>query len=500
MKDNKKALNEIKDELSEAADKIAVNEDNFGNAVDKSAEYSSKALDDELQRLAATFKQELEKAQAMTEEELIKNGIIIQQFEDEEGIIPQEELCQCCGEQRRDKAFGENYEYCRACREAMKRYPLSIYSLVLLAASVFVAVVSIFSFAADYKSYDIVRKADKYLSESKLDSAFEAYDSAIEAFNTKELLAKKLYLRTTEIMFDSMPDGIYSMSEIQLRIKKALTQMEINLPLYNKYEDIYTEAQVMYATMDEFYNVVYSEEYAEFDGKDTETYEAIMTDIGAIIDKQVTVVSVDGKTSQMVASSQPMVRFCQYMFAYSMGKFADSYQYMKEVYELEPSYVWLYAYELGMAELQNGNSEEAEALAEIIYLRNKENPDSYVLRSSIARMSGNTKKAVSVADEGIAMASDYPELYRIKAMAYIVKGDLESAQECVNEGLKLEEYSFMYMVSLVVENELGNKDNVKQIKAALEEQEVELTEKMEKYLKGKITAEQMFTEGTGDVE
>ena len=179
LKDDKKDLNVLKDELSETADKIAVNEDNFGNAVDKSADYSNKALNDELQRLADTFKQELKKAQAMTEEELIKSGIIIQQYEDEDGVIPEEELCQCCGEQRRDKSFGENYEYCRKCREAMRTYPLSIPGIIALAAMVFVAVVSVFGFASDYSVYDTVRKADNYVSEKKLYSAISTYDEAI---------------------------------------------------------------------------------------------------------------------------------------------------------------------------------------------------------------------------------------------------------------------------------------------------------------------------------
>ena len=40
----------------------------------------------------------------------IKNGIVIQQYKDDEGVIPEEELCKCCGEQRRDKSFGENYD------------------------------------------------------------------------------------------------------------------------------------------------------------------------------------------------------------------------------------------------------------------------------------------------------------------------------------------------------------------------------------------------------
>ena len=102
-----------------------------------------------MERLAATFKQEYEKAQAMTEEELIKSGIIIQQYEDDAGAIPEEELCKCCGEQRRDKRYGENYEYCKKCREAMMDYPFSIKSVAVLAITVFFCVLSIISFSSD---------------------------------------------------------------------------------------------------------------------------------------------------------------------------------------------------------------------------------------------------------------------------------------------------------------------------------------------------------------
>ena len=495
----KDSLNEL-DKIAQTADDSAVTEDNFANAVDKSQEYTNAQLNDELERLADTFRNELKKAQSMTEEELIKNGLIIQQFEDEEGVIPEEELCQCCGEQRRDKSFGENYEYCRSCREAMKRYPISIYNWVLVAAAVFVSVVSIFSFASDYDTYDTVRKADKYVSDNKMDSALEAYDSAIVAFSTKEVVAKRLCLKTAEIVFDNMPEGVYSMSEVQARIKKALSQFEMNLPLYSKYEDLYTESQVMYATMNEFYAVMDSKKDIDLDIEDQETYEAFMTDIGAIIDKQVTVVSVDGKTSQLVASSEAMVRFCQYMFAYSMEQYEDSYYYMQQVSELEPSYVWLYAFELGMVELQKGNTEEAKELADILCLWNAENPDGYVLNSAIARMSGNTKKALSYADEGIKLNPDYAELYRNKAMAYIADGDFESAKEWVDKAIEKDEYSLVYMVALVAENELGNEARVEEIKDVMEENESELSDKVKKYLKGKITAQEMFTEGTGDVE
>ena len=115
-------------------------------------------------------------------------------------------------------------------------------------------------------------------------------------------------------------------------------------------------------------------------------------------------------------------------------------------------------------------------------------------------MTGNTKQALAWAEDGLKACPDYAELYRIKAMAYIADEDFESAKECVDKAIEKEEYTLAYMVSLIVENELGNKDKVKEIKEKLKEHDVELSEKTEKYLKGKITAKQMFTEGTGDVE
>lgn len=502
MKDDKNLddLGLTKDELSEAVDKTAVTEDNFSSAVDRSQEYSNKALDDELEKLAQTFRQELKKAQAMSEEELIKSGIVIQQYEDDDGVIPEEELCKCCGEQRRDKTFGENYEYCRDCREAMRRYPLSIPGIITLAAMVFVAVVSVFSFVADFNIYNTVREGDKYVVENKLNSALDSYQGAISAFEDKEILAKKLYLRSAKIIYNTMPDGIYSMSDIAKKISTALTSFEARLPVYSDYADIYQEAQVLYGTMNEFYAVVNDEKYVDYDLKNKEQYEELMTSIGSIIDKQVTVTSMDKKTSQLVPSSEAMVRFCQYMFAYTNGYYDDSYQYMNKVYELEPSYLWLYAYELGMVELQRGDIDKAQLFADALYNNNVEMPDAYALKSAISRMTGNNKKAVEWAEDGLKVSPDNSELYRNKAMALVVKGDYEEAKKTIDTALEKDGYGLLFMTAIVVENELENDDDVKEYKKTLKENNIELSEKMKNYLKGKISAQEMFTEGTGDVE
>lgn len=501
MKD--KDINDLslaKDELSEAVDKTAVTEDNFSNAIDRTNEYSDKALDDELEKLAQTFRQELKKVQAMSEEELVKSGIVIQQYEDDDGVIPEEELCKCCGEQRRDKTFGENYEYCRSCREAMRRYPLSISGIVTLAAVVFVAVVSVFSFAADFNAYNTVREGDKYLAENKLYSALDSYEGAISAFEDKEVLAKKLYLKSIKITYNTMPDGVHSMTDIVSKTGAALTGFEAQLPLYSDYADIYQEVQVLYGTMNEFYTVLNDEKYLEYDFSKKEQYEEIMTEIGSIIDKQVTVLSVDKKNSQLVPSSEAMVRFCQYMFAYSNGYYEDSYQYMNKVYELKPECLWLYAYEMGMAELQSGDIEKAEILADALYNNNIELPDAYALKSAIFRMSGNNKKAIEWADKGLNVSPENTELYRTKAMALIVKGDFEEAKNVIDTAIENDGYGLLCMTAIVIENELGNDDRVKELKETLKENNIEISEKTKDYLKGKISAQEMFTEGTGDVE
>lgn len=498
--ENEKDLNLSNDELSAAADKTAVTEDKFSNAIDKTQNYTDKALDEELEKLAQTFRQELKKAQAMSEEELIKNGIIIQQYEDDEGVIPEDELCSCCGEQRRDKSFGENYEYCRACREAMRRYPLSIPGIITLAAIVFVAVVSVFSFASDFAIYNTAREGDKYLAENKLYSALDSYEGAISALNDEDAVAKNLYFKSAKILYHTMPDGVYSMSEIMSIIESSLGKLESKLPIYNDYVEMHQEAQVLYGTINEFYNLLNDEKYADYDFKNEEQYEELMTAIGSIIDMQVTVVSVDKQTSQLVPSSEAMVRFCQYMFAYNNGYYEDSYQYMNKVYELEPSYLWLYAYEMGMAELQSGDVDKAQTLADALYNSNAELADAYALQSSIARMSGNSKKAIKWAEDGIACDKENAELYRIKAMAYIAKGDYEKAKEAVDDALELDNYGLLCMTAIVAENELGNDDRVEELKEVMKDNDMEISEKIGKYLKGKISAQEMFTEGTGDVE
>ncbi len=506
MKDEKDLT--IENELSdsnentkeEALDVAALSEDKLSAALDKSAAYGDTALNDELEKLAQTFKIELEKAQSMSEEELIKKGIIVPEYEDEDGVIPEDELCVVCGEKRRDKSRGENYEYCKDCREAMKRYPFGALSIIALVVTVFLAVLSVYSFTLDFIPYNTVKEANGYLQEDRLDSAMAAFDGAIAAFEEEEITAKWLYLKTSKILFNTMPGGVNSMTDIVTRLDKALSESESKMPIYGEYADLREETLVLYATMQSFYQVVENEEYVDFENMSDELYEQVMTEIGSLINSEVSIVSKDGETTEMLPANEAMVRFCQYMYAYSAGRYDDSYLYMKKVYETEEAYLWLYAYELGIVELQKGNYDEAEFYADAMLKVNTEASDAYSLKSSVARVTGDIDKAIEFADKGLSYDSSNSELVRMKAIAYAAKGDFEAAKKVADEAIAMGSYGMLHMTAAVIENELGNEDTVKAYLKELEENDLELSEKLQSYFDGEITAQQLFTEGTGDVE
>ena len=514
MKDEKDLIveNELPDADENTEEKVldvaAVSEDNLSAALDKSADYGDTALNDELEKIAQTFKAELQKVQNMSVQELIEKGIIIVENEgeeaaipeDEEGVIPEEELCSCCGEKRRDKSRGENYEYCKNCREAMKRYPFGAISIIALIVTVVLAVLSVYSFSLDFVPYNTVKEATGYLNEDRLDSAMSAYDGAISAFEDEGITAKWLYLKTSKILFNTMPGGVNSMTDIVTRLDKALSVAESRIPIYGEYSNLREETLVLYGTMQSFYEVVGNEEYVDFDNMSDELYQQVMTEIGSIIDSEVSVLSKDGETTAMLPANEAMVRFCQYMYAYSAGRYDDSYLYMKKVFETEPSYLWLYAYELGIVELQKGNYEDAEFYADAMLNVNVEASDGYSLKSAVARVTGNADEALKYAEKGLSYDSSNVELIRAKAMAYAADGDFENAKKMTDQAMSITSYGMLHMTAAVIENELGNKDSVETYLKELEENDLELSDKLQSYFDGEITAVQVFTEGTGDVE
>lgn len=450
---------------------------------------TEKELNEELENIAELFRTELAKAQEEAENE---EGDITEETEEAEEETPEEaeevELCACCGEEPKP----ENGDYCEKCLENMRHYPVGFSNILIALLVVIMAGVSVFTFFQDVEGYAYVYEAKKNMADGFLNSALENYDMGISFFEGKKANPKNLYLESARIVYKTMSNGTSSMNDVANRIEKGIGELNPDLFIYKNSVEMRDESMVLYGTMKSFYDIVNS-------GQNM-TYEAVMTQVEALIGTELTVTAIDGKTQKTFIADEGMLRFCQYMYAYTAGKTAESEKYLRMVHELKSDCVWLYAYELTFADIKGGNLEEAKLLADAIYENNKEESDSYCLNSAIARISGDTEGAIKFADEGLKYCPTDAEILRNKAMAYVAAGDIKNASAAINEALTYNQYGLLYYTAIVIENEQGNKDKVNEMKNLLEDNGIKLSDRLNSYLSGKITAKQLFTEGTGEVE
>lgn len=457
---------------------------------------SSQELNEELENIAELFRTELAKAQeeAANEQETSEESAEDSNQEDEITTAQEEEieLCACCGEEPKP----ENGDYCEKCMEKMRKSPVGFANILIALLVTVMACVSVVTFFQDAEGYAFARDAQNNKSNNLLFSALEDYDAAISFFKTKNIHPKNLYLESAEVVADTMSNGTSSMNDVAQRVADGLSNSNPDLFIYKNSVALRDENMVLYGTMKAFYDVMNNAQYSDT----AVSYSSVMADVEALIGTELSVRAIDNKTEKIFTADEGMLRFCQYMYAYTSGETKDAEKYLKMVHELKPDCVWLYAYELASADLKNGNIEEAKELATAIYENNKEEADSYCLNSAIARVSGDLEGAIEFAEKGIECCPGDAEILRNKAMAYVALGDIENASATINEALSYNEYGLLYYTAIVIENEQGNKESVAEMKKLLEDNGIKLSDRLNSYLGGKITAKQLFTEGSGDVE
>lgn len=462
-------------------------------------------LEKELLELTELFKAELKKAKE-AEEAQGEDGEfeLIQELDDtpvesSEAEIPEEELCLCCGERPRDKTVSQNYEYCAECRENMKRYPIGIHHFASAAAVIVCAVIAIMTFTVDFEGYSLAFSASKNAKSGKLTTAVSDYENSIGIFEDGKIGCKFLKLKNAESIYKTLPSGAKSLSEAASYIDEALSPFEAKLPVYKKYVRLRNNALNQYAVLEEFYAVMGKEQYAGFDGTNGEMYSAMQAELEALVGKNVEITDIDGDKLEM-PYDEGMIRFSQYMLAYSCKKDDDSYKYITLMKEASPESICLYGYELSLGEIKRGKLSEAELLTDAMLENNAEDVNAYIIKSCLKRLGGDFDGALSVAAEGLEIDEANADLYRQRSMALILKGDPSGALEEAKAGLNYSQYGALYYVYLVAANEKGDAQEVSAAKEQIASMGIGYTERMSAYLNGEISAAQLFSEGTGDVE
>ena len=175
-------------------------------ALDKTEEYAEEELHDELEKLAATFRNELNKAK---EQGAVKIGEVAV-VDEHNNVIPKEELCECCGERRKDTTVSANYQYCSECRERMKRYPISL-------VSVFIAVVvTVIAIAKDFFDElihrDSFRDYLKYQTNPTFQLSEEQYHKIVTILNTLRIIVNSKHHKRHETLANLLDILFYTLT------------------------------------------------------------------------------------------------------------------------------------------------------------------------------------------------------------------------------------------------------------------------------------------------
>ena len=471
------------------------NNENIGNTE------NSEELNAELEALAKLFQKELDKTtaeyeegstetEAVSESDDVSDNIDENPDDDTEAFV-----CVICGETVTAVKDG----ICENCLAELRKRPFRFSKVLAILAVGIVALIAMRGFWQNLDGYSKAFEAKTWFSMGDMTSAKTAYDEAISFFEQKDVNPRNLYFESAEIIFIQMSEGSVSMTEVGDRVSKGLEDSFFTRPLYTRYKNMGNESLQLYATMQSFYAIVNKPEYAGYTIDNEQMYSDIMAEIEALVDSEVEFRAVDGKTEKTEAS-EAMVRFCQYMFAYTAGKSDEAQGYLQMVYESGPEYLWLYAYEYGLSAISSGDMDTAEKMAGALVEADRQDPDGYSLYSTIARLSGDYDKAIEWADKALDNKNESAELLRLKAMALAAKGDYIQAKAVIDEAMLYESYGLLYYTSIVIENELGNTEAVNETIDMLQMYGLSVSDRVNSYLSGEITAEQMFTEGSGDVE
>ncbi len=480
MKDEK----ELKSSAAEAEEIIEAE-------LNKSVDYEQQRLNEELEKLAETFRTEMQKARDEGEK-------FFDEDEDDNGI-PKEELCECCGKRARDTSVSEDYAYCAECREAMKKYPFNMSSIVTAIAVVIVAVFGILGFVTDFEGYFLAKNAKDANRNDEKNTAVENYVAACTVFEEKAVVPKLLYRESAENIFSTLPEGVKSFYHVTEIIDSSMNPVEAKLPIFKGYMDLRNRAATMYATFNAFYAIYNNMEYTGLTPEDEEKVLKLYNEIDALNGKELTIEDVNGDEIT-VTHDEAAILFSKFMFAYSFGQHEKAYECLKALDENYPELISMYGYELAVLEIQSGNFKDANSLAKRLITLNKEDSSTYDIYAYSYRMKGDYDKSVAFADLGIEMEPSNTDLYRQKAIALLLKGDKREALTVIEEGIAQGDYPIMQCVCIIIANENGDTKKVEEMKAKLDEYNIELPEKVQKYLAGELSYKKLFTEGTGDIE
>ncbi len=475
-------------------------------------------IKEEMEALARTFQEELDKAKAeeaqialeREEEEEENRNILIQELDDEDDEnpedIPEEELCECCGERRRGTKNNPDSPYCRNCDKALRHYPFELLSILLVLIVIGFSFYACYNFSNHAKLYGNSLQAVKYEKNNKLISAYNMYTSSIELMNSDKINGEMVYKRAVVNKFSlGMLDEL---SEYEGKFNK----WEIKLPHLRKAYDTFKTYEEMVDTQNEVYSIVseiagdeitdikdlpYDEVMARLD--ELENAAIVLPEIGEPEEGEEIITNAYRDAAKTYNTS--MLNFFRFYISASCGKdYETQIGFLEKIKNDTPQHTWLYDSMLGDLYVKTGKDvdEYCDSLLKI----NSENTAAYVVKTTSLRVNGKYDEAIELAQKYIDKEDQYQyEFLRQQALCYLMKDEYKKAYDAANASYELYGNTLQSVDTLALCSiASGNNATLSELETLLTDNGYQFSDEVLGYRDGTLTLEEILTKGDYDVQ
>lgn len=463
--------------------------DELENELSEKEQEQKEKLNDELEQIRSLFQTELDLAKESasqpeseeeeTEESAEDESNEDESNEDESKEADPEDLCACCGENERDTSVSHDYQYCAECRESMRHYPVSWKAVLLL-----VAVVACVFFAV-WDNYTTLPMFAKVLQAETAADKNNVNESAELYYNLETNVLKKPSKRVAEGQAKVYYKLGYLDDMISI-VESNFSEKELQKPWNKELNECYQKAKSLSMAADEVSEIV--NKYMESEDKNFPIDEAL-----AALNK----VSEKKEKSEEKA----VVAYYKYYCAYVAKRPAEElYTYLDEIRQADETQKWLYGADMAKTLVEMGKYDEAMNLCSELGKEFRDDSEYYAIRATAYRRQEQYDKSLEQIEAGLKIDSESYSCLRQKAIVYLLKGNFDKAQDAAGEAYTMYpnsyETSYTYALTCLANNDT---EEYEAVVANLKDYEETMGQTVLDYKDGKITIEQIFLEGKGDV-
>ncbi len=360
---------------------------------------------------------------------------------DDEEEIQEGSLCERCGKRERYTELDEDYPYCKACREDMKKTRMNGWGVFFFIACVLACIGYVVSGICMGVISAPVIKGDIYMSQNKFNSAITAYEEALATIDEVNQAGgaeifdagSRTYAKLVKA-YRNMGSTIYAQNYFSYLGSSDVLD-KISYAETKEYYDEYEKMMNTYSELQNTYAEHVNKFYAMKEKPDVSEAEKYLNELEEL--------KKDEKYDPY------MVTYFQYILCTVTENSLDKgIGYLEEIKEGGRAYEFIYSIELSMAYLEKGEYEKAEALCYESLEASPENVGVYQYLMMSKRRQGDYEGALKLAREAEKLAKtiytgeeDRTALpYNIpmeEAIVYALMGEKEKAIAAIDASYEL---------------------------------------------------------------